>query len=110
MLPDWPTFDASLNAVVRDTFGEPVVYQRVQAGQPVGEPVTITVVRENRVREETGTRASFEEISVNPSDLTAPPAKGDIVTAWGGKYTVVTMRQPDPYGMVVVTLQQSGKT
>jgi hypothetical protein len=46
-----------------------------------------------------------EEIEVNPMDLPdAPPQRGDSVTAWGATFTVTTVRQPDPYGMVHLTL------
>jgi hypothetical protein len=107
MMPNWPTLDTSLNAIVRDTFGEPVVYQRVQAGQPVGDPMTITAVRQNRVREEAGASASFEEVSIDPADLATPPAKGDLITAWGATYAVAAIRQGDPYGMVALALQRT---
>ena len=98
--------DAAANAVMQQTFGEPLVYQPVQAGQPVGNPLTITAVRHARVREESGAMANFEEISVNPSDLANPPAKGDWVTAWGTQYVVTAVCQPDAYGMTVLTLLQ----
>jgi len=91
---------------MQQTFGEPVVYQAVQAGTAVGTPLTITVIRHARVREESGGLANFEEISVNPPDLPNPPAKGDWVTAWGAQYTVTTVRQPDAYGMIALTLLQ----
>ena len=105
-MSDWPAIDAAANAVMQQTFGEPVVYQPVQAGHAVGSPLTITAVRHARVREESGAMANFEEISVNPSDLSSPPAKGDWVTAWGTQYVVTTVRQPDAYGMIIVTLLQ----
>jgi hypothetical protein len=50
--------------------------------------------------------ASFEEISVNPSDFTNPPSKGDWVTAWDAQYVVTALRQPDAYGMIALTLLQ----
>ena len=50
--------------------------------------------------------ANLEEISVNPTDFPNPAVKGDWVTAWGMQYTVTTVRQPDPYGMVILTLLQ----
>lgn len=105
-MSDWYTIVAAANAVIQQTFGEPVVYQPVLAGQPAGDPVTIVAVRQNRVREEAGATANFEEISVNPSDFGTPPAKGDWVVAWGTQYAVTTVRQPDPCGMVILTLQQ----
>ena len=37
-----------------------------------------------------------------------PPAKGDWVTAWGTQYVVTTVRQPDAYGMIVLTVLQRG--
>jgi hypothetical protein len=49
-------------------------------------------------------RASVEEIDVNPTDLPVLPARGDIVEAWGAVFTVTTVRQPDPYGMIHLTL------
>ena len=77
----------------------------MHAGKPVGSPLTITVVRRLRERMEAGAVASVEEIEVNPIDLpNAPPQRGDSVTAWGATFTVTTVRQPDPYGMVHLTL------
>jgi hypothetical protein len=105
-MSDWSTIDAAANAVMQQTFGEPVVYQPLQAGAAVGEPVTITAVRHARVLEESGAMANFEEISVNPTDLENPPAKGDWVTAWGAQYVVTALRQPDAYGMIALTLLQ----
>jgi hypothetical protein len=70
-MSDWSTFDAAANAVMQETFGEPVVYQAVQADAPVGAPLTITGVRHARVLEESGAMANFEEISVYPSNFTA---------------------------------------
>jgi hypothetical protein len=102
----WPNLDASLNAIVRDTFGEPVVYQPMRAGAPNGAPLTISVVRQARIRDEAGPAGSFEEIMLNPTDLPALPLKGDSVAAWGGQYTVVVVHQPDPYGLVLVTMQR----
>ena len=105
-MSDWPTIDAAANVVMQETFGEPVVYQPVEAGAEMGSPLTITVVRNARVREESGAMASFEEISVNPSDFANPPVKGDWVTAWGAQYVVTVVRQPDAYGMLNLTLLQ----
>jgi len=105
-MSDWSAIDAAANAVMQQTFGEPVVYQPVQAGAEVGAPRTITAVRHPRMPEESGAMASFEEISVNPSDFANPPAKGDWVTAWGSQYVVTALRQPDAYGMIALTLLQ----
>jgi hypothetical protein len=91
---------------MQQTFGEPVVYQPVQAGAAVGDPLTITAVRHARVREESGALANFEEISVNPSDFSNLPSKGDWVTAWGAQYVVTTVRQPDAYGMITLAMLQ----
>jgi len=92
-------------------FGEPVVYQPLQAGQPAGDPITINVMRRARAREESGTIANFEEIETDPALLPNPPAKGDWVTAWGMQYTVSTVRQPDPYGLAILSLlQRAGQT
>jgi len=105
-MSDWSAIDAAANAVMQETFGEPVVYQSVQAGAEVGAPRTITAVRHARMLEESGAMASFEEISVNPGDFSNPPAKGDWVTAWGSQYIVTALRQPDAYGMIALTLLQ----
>ena len=99
-MSDWSTLDAAANAVMQQSFGEPVVYQSLQAGVAVA----ITAIRHARLREESGVDASFEEISVNPADFESPPAKGDQVTAWGTQYVVTAVRQPDAYGMIIVTL------
>ena len=103
-MSDWPTIDAAANAVMQQTFGEPVVYQSVQAAMAVGDPVTITAIRHARVREESGALANVEEISVNPADLPNFPQRGDWVTAWGSQFVVTTVRQPDPYGLVELSL------
>ena len=105
-MSNWSDIDAAANVVMQQTFGEPVVYQPVQAGSAVGSPLTITAVRHFRVREESGALANFEEVSVNPLDLPNPPVKGDWVTAWGAQYTVTTVRQPDAYGMIALALLQ----
>jgi hypothetical protein len=105
-MSDWSIIDAAANVVMQDTFGEPVVYQPVESGAAVGAPLTITAVRHAREREESGATANFEEISVNPSDFSNPPAKGDWVTAWGTQYVVTTVRQPDAYGMLNLSLLQ----
>jgi hypothetical protein len=103
-MSDWPTIDAAANAVMQQTFGELVVYQAVQAGMAAGDAVTITAIRHARVREESGALANVEEISVNPSDLANYPQRGDWVTAWGSQFVVTSVRQPDPYGMVELSL------
>ena len=105
-MSDWPVIDAAANAVMQETFGEPVVYQPVQSGAAVGLPLTITAIRHAREREESGVTANFEEISVNPSDFSNPPAKGDWMTAWGAQYVVTIVRQPDAYGMIALALLQ----
>jgi hypothetical protein len=89
---------------MQNAFGEPVMYQSMQAGLAVGPPATIVVVRRIRERMEAGAVASVEEIEVNPVDLPIPVQRGDIVAAWGAAFSVTTVRQPDPYGMVHVTL------
>ena len=101
---DWPAIDAAVNAAMQNAFGEPVVYQPVQGGLPSGDPVPITAIRHIRERAESGTAASAEEISVNPADLSNFPQPGDWVTAWGIQFVVRTIRQPDAYGMVQLTL------
>jgi hypothetical protein len=105
-MPDWPAIDTAVNVIMQQTFGEPVVYQSVQAGQPVGDPSQRTAIRHSRVHDEVGATANFEEISVIPSDFASPPAKGDWVTAWGAQYVVTTVRQPDAYGMLTLSLLQ----
>ena len=109
-MSDWPTIDAAANAVMQQAFGEPVVYQSVQTGVAVGNPVDITAISHARVREESGALANVEEISVNPSDLANFPQRGDWVTAWGSQFVVTTVRQPDPYGLVEISLMaRAGK-
>ena len=103
-MADWSAIDRAANAVMQETFGEPVVYQRVQAGQLAGDPITVIAIRHARVRAESGALANVEEISVNPSDLPFYPQRGDQVTAWGGTFTVNTVRQADPYGLVELVL------
>ena len=100
----WPTIAADVNAIMQQAFGEPVVYQAVQGGFSVGEPITITAIRHVRVRAESGAVASVEEIAINPADLPNPPQRGDWVTAWGLQFVVGPVRQPDPYGMVQLSL------
>jgi hypothetical protein len=101
---DSPTLHTAVNAIMQRTFGEPVAYQSAQAGVPVGDPITITAIRHARVREESGVMANVEEISVNPADLSTFPQRGDWVTAWGSQFVVTTVRQPDPYGLVQLSL------
>ena len=112
-MSDWPTLSAAVNRVMQDAFGdpEPVVYQAVQGGVAVGDPVSITVIRHARVRDESGPLANVEEISVNPTDLPSVPRRGDWVTAWGSPFVVGSVRQPDPYGMVQLALTlRAGQT
>jgi hypothetical protein len=100
----WPIIDAAANAIMQQAFGEPVVYQPVEAGLATGDPVAITIIRHARVREESGALANVEEIAVNPADLPNFPQRGDQVTAWGSQFVVATVRQPDPYGLVELSL------
>jgi len=100
----WPTISANANRIMQNRFGEPVVYQAMQAGQPVGVPATITIIRRIRERMEAGAVANMEEIEANPVDLPNPPQRGDLVAAWGSQFTVTTVRQADPYGMLLLTL------
>jgi hypothetical protein len=100
----WPTVGANANRIMQNAFGEPVVYQAMQSGQAVGDPATITIVRCIRERMEAGAVASVEEIEVNPVDFPNPPQRGDAVAAWGSQFAVTTVRQPDPYGMIHLTL------
>jgi hypothetical protein len=105
-MADWPSLEAMLNLAIAQTFGDPqpAVYQAVVNGAAAGDPVSITVLRRLREREEAGSVASVEEISVNPADLPNFPRRGDWVTAWGTQFVVATVRQPDPYGMVQLSL------
>jgi hypothetical protein len=103
-MSDWPTIDAAVNAIMQQAFGEPVVYQSLQAGVAMGDPVTITAIRHARVQAESGSVANAEEISVNPADLPNFPQRGDWVTAWGLQFVVGSVRQPDPYGLVQLSL------
>ena len=89
---------------MQNAFGEPVVYQPMSGGVAVGQPATITIIRRIRERMEAGAVASVEEIDVNPDDLPNSPVRGDVVAAWGARFTVTTVRQPDPYGMVHLTM------
>ncbi len=100
----WPTIGADVNLALQNAFGEAVVYQAMQSGQPVGEPATITIIRRVRERMEAGAVANVEEIDVNPIDLPNPPTRGDTVAAWGAQFTVQTVRQPNPYGMIRLML------
>jgi len=110
-MSDWPTINADVNTAMQETFGEPIVYQPVQAGFTVCDPVTITAIRHVRVREESGALANTEQISVNPADLASFPQRGDWVTAWGSQFVVTTVRQPDPYGLVELSLMvRAGQT
>jgi hypothetical protein len=103
-MSDWSTIGAAVNAVMQNAFGEPVVYQSLQAGFAVGDSFTIAAVRHIRVKEESGAKANVEEISVNAADFPIFPQAGDWITAWGSQFVVRTVRQPDPYGMVELSL------
>jgi hypothetical protein len=103
-MSSWSTNSANANLIMQNRFGEPVVYQAMRGGQPAGSPATITIVRRIRERMEAGAVASVEEIEVNPVDLPNPPQRGDTVAAWGAQFSVTTVRQPDPYGMIHLTL------
>ena len=105
-MPNWPTIEGIVDGVMLKTFGELVVYQPVRAAAAQGNPFTVTAIRHLRPRDESGATANFEEISVNPSDFTNPPSKGDWVTAWGTQFVVTTVRQPDAYGMLNLALLQ----
>ena len=103
-MSDWSSMSADVNAAMQRSFGEPVVYQPVQGGLPVGNPVVITAIRHVREHTESGATASAEEISVNPGDLPNFPQPGDWVTAWRIQFVVGPVRQPDPYGMAHLSL------
>jgi len=110
-MADWPTTNAAMNAILLETFGEPVVYQSVQLGAASADPLTINAIRHAREREEAGALANVEQISINPTDLPNLPQRGDWVSAWGSQFVVTTVRQPDPYGMVEVSLMvRAGQT
>ena len=110
-MSNWSTLNLAANAIMQETFGEPVVYQSAQAGMAVGDPVTIAAIRHLRERAESGAVAKVEEISINPADLPNFPQPGDWVTAWGLQFVVGPVRQPDPYGMVQLSLTlRAGQT
>ena len=48
-MPNWPNIEAFVDGVISQTFGEPVVYQPVQAGVAQGIAFTVTAVRHLRV-------------------------------------------------------------
>ena len=102
-MSNWSNTATNLMRNSQNTFGEPVVYQPMQADQP-GTPVTITAIRRTRERIAAGPVASVEEIDINPNDLAATPARGDLIQAWGAQFTVTSVRQSDPYGMIHVTM------
>jgi hypothetical protein len=89
---------------MQNAFGEPVAYQPMAGGAAVGDPISIIIIRRLRERMEAGAVASVEEIEINPVDLPNTPTRGDTVAAWGAQFTVQTVRQPDPYGVLHVTL------
>lgn len=103
-MSNWSILNLTANAIMQETFGEPVVYQSAQAGMAVGDPATIAAIRHVRERAESGGVAKVEEISINPADLPNFPQPGDWVTAWGLQFVVGPVRQPDPYGMVQLSL------
>ena len=41
-MPNWPSIEAFVDGVISQTFGEPVVYQPVQAGAAQGSAFTVT--------------------------------------------------------------------
>ena len=89
---------------MQNAFGEPVVYQSMQAGLAVGAPATIVVVRRIRERMEAGAVASVEEIEVNPVDLPIPVQRGDTSRPGARRFRSLPCAEPDPYGMVHLTL------
>jgi hypothetical protein len=109
-MADWASLEAMINTAIAQTFGDPapVVYQAMASGAPSGTPVSITVLRRMREREEAGGVAQLEEISINPADLAVFPQRGDQITAWGTNFVVTIVRQPDPYGMIQLSLTVRG--
>jgi len=97
---------AGLNQAQLDVAGEPVTYQPADGGSSTGAPFSVNAVRHERVRDEAGAIASFEEISVNPTDFSTAPKKGDWVSAWGANYVVTNARQPFAYGLMTLSLEQ----
>lgn len=74
---------------------------------PGGSPVTITAIRKIRQRQEVGAYPQWEEISIGPAALPTYPTKGDFVTLDSGlAYIVNSVRQPDPNGLITLTLNQ----
>ena len=110
-MSDWASIEAAANASMLRAFGEPVIYQAVQAGQPVGDPITVVAIRHARVPAESGAVGNVEEISVNPPDFPSLPQRGDWITAWGLQFVIGPMHQPDPYGLVALALMmRAGQT
>jgi len=103
-MPNWAALGNDVNAAMLNVFGEPVLYQAIQGGLPIGDPVTIYAIRHSRERAESGATASAEEISINPADLPKFPQPGDWVTAWGIQFVVGPVRQPDAYGLAQLSL------
>ena len=107
-MPSWSDISAEVVGSLKSIFGDSTQasYQQAAGGVAIGKPFPVTIVRSRRVTDEYGHSANFEEVRVDPADFTAPPVKGDWLTAWGTQYVVTATRQPDPYGWFVLVLQQ----
>ena len=102
-MSSWSDLCARVNASKLATFGEPVVYTPLG-----GDPVTVTAIRQMRLREEVGAFPQWEEYSLDPAALLEYPAKGDFLTPQVNNvaYAITAVRQPDPYSLVILTLNQ----
>jgi hypothetical protein len=102
-MSNWSDTAARVNTAELATFGEPVVYQ----APPDRTAVPVSAIRLMREAQEAGIAANFEGVAVNPADFANPPVKGDWVTVGGQLYLVTATRQPDPYGLIHLTLIQA---
>jgi hypothetical protein len=76
----------------------------MQAGRRSALRLTITIIRRHPRADGSGRGGERGGDRNEPDDLPNTPQRGDVVEAWGAQFTVTTVRQPDPYGMVHLTL------
>jgi len=79
-MSDLPTIGAAVNGIMQQAFGEPVVYQSVQAGQSAGDPRHPRRLCARGIWDAGGCRRDLHQ-SFNRSDLVNFPHRGDWVTA-----------------------------
>lgn len=103
----WSDSCAKANASKLAKFGEPITYTPAIGGVP-GIPLPATAIRLLRVRQGQGANPQWEEISLDPSTLPGYPAEGDSVILLSNNltYAVKDIRQPEPYGLAILTLNQ----